>query len=295
MKKTVIFLCLLLAVLIFVPSVSAQTGFRGQSMSGATGLFSIPSGCVGWEGPGNFGIDFGYRAILNFDDNYGNNSGVSHIPAVTVSLFKCLEISAAFDIQPDNKYWNQDNDNNDLLLGFKFKLPTGKATSFAIGGNIQLINIDNDNKYVYYNAYQPYVAITYPGKFFSMPAETTIVFGKTFYSSKVENNPNTKNNSNIDFGMGFDLILLPDTFGNAVHWIVDFANFGYSDNAWPNGGFYHTNSVWRGILNTGFRFDLSVIPALKKFKFLIDAVFNDLFDDGARSFTFGAVFGFQAA
>jgi hypothetical protein len=290
MKKTFVFLCLLSAVLVFVPSVSAQTGstqtgFRGQSMSGATGLFSIPSGLVGWEGPGNFGIDFGYRAIFNSD---GNDGDMTHIPAVTISLFKCLEFSAAFDIQPDLEY-----ENNDLLLGLKFKLPTGKTTSFAIGGNVQLININNE--YFGYNAYQPYVAITYPGKFFSMSAETTVVFGKTLYSSKIENNPNTKNNSNVDFGMGFDLILFPETFGNTVHWIIDFANFGYSDNAWPNGGFYHTSSVWRGILNTGFRFDLSVIPVFKKFKFLIDAGFNDLFDDGARSFTLGAVFGFQAA
>jgi len=171
------------------------------------------------------------------------------------------------------------------LFGLKIKLPTSN-TSVAIGGNAQLLNIDNSN--YSYNAYQPYVAITYSGVFFKMPAETTAVFGKTFYSGR-------GNNSNIDFGMGFDIILFPDVFKNAVHWIIDFANFGYSDNAWPNNwsGSYQTGAVWRGILNTGFRIDLSTIPSLSKYKLLIDCIFNDLFDDGYRSFTIGIVFGLE--
>ncbi|MCL2759887.1 MAG: hypothetical protein FWD22_06705 [Treponema sp.] len=278
MKKTIIFICFLLIALIFIPSVFAQTdtGFRGQSINGATGLFSIPSGRIGWDGPGNFAVDFGYRAVIN------NDAGAAHIPAITMSLVKWIELSAAFDFQP-NLYNNQEN--NDLLLGMKIKLPTSANTSVAIGGNIQLLNIDNENHN--YNAYQPYIAITYAGNFFTMPAETTIVFGKTLYSGR-------DNNSNVDFGMGFDLILFPDVFKNAVHWIIDFSNYGYSDNAWPNNSLYHTSAVWRGILNTGFRVDLSSIPALKKYKFLLDFIFNDLFDDGSRSFTIGATFGFSA-
>jgi len=279
MKKSIALTGFILCAMVFIPGVSAQTGVRGQSMNGSTGLFSIPSGRIGWENAGNLALDFGYRAVIN------NNNGVSHIPALTISLFKLAELSVAFDFQPAYNY-AKDHENDDLLIGIKFRLPLAINTIIAIGGNIQLINLGND--YHNYGAYQPYIAITYPGNFFNMTAETTIVFGKTFYSGGPDNN------SNIDFGMGFDLILFPDVFGNAVHWIIDFANFSYSDNSWPNNWYYHTSAWNRGILNTGFRIDLSTIPALSKFKFIVDVIFNDLFDDGARSFTIGAVFGFSA-
>jgi hypothetical protein len=280
MKKTIAFTALILAALVFIPFASAQTstGNRGQSINGSTGLFSIPSGHIGWEGPGNFALDLGYRAVIN------NDAGAAHIPAFTVSLFKWVELSMAFDIQPEYQYYYNNRENDDLLLGFKVRLPTTGKTSIAIGGKLQIINFENDH--YDYNAFQPYIGITYPGTFFVMPAETTIVFGKTFYSEK--------NNSDIDFGIGFDLLLFPDVFKNTVHWIIDFSNFAYSDHAWPNYSLQpSTGTLWRGVLNTGFRIDLSTIPALSKFKFLIDLIFNDLFDDGSRSFTVGVVFGFS--
>jgi hypothetical protein len=283
--KKIIALAVLFAALINVPFIMAQTSepLRGQSLNGSTGLYSIPSGRVGWETAGNFGLDLGYRAVIN------NDAGVAHIPALTASLFKAVEISAAFDFQPA---YNRGDDakNDDLLLGIKFRLPTNSGNSrnpsIALGCSFQLINIENNN--LSYNAFQPYVAITYPGAFFKTSAETTIVFGKTFYSGGPDNN------SNIDFGMGFDLILFPDVFKDAVHWIIDFANFGYSDNSWPNYSYHHTSAVWRGILNTGFRINLAAIPSLSKIKFLVDFVFNDLFDDGVRSFTIGTIVGFSA-
>jgi hypothetical protein len=267
MKKFILFGLILSLCL---SSVAAQA-VRGQSLNGSTGLFSIPTGRIGWETGSNFGIDFGYRAIIN------NDAGTAHIPALTLSLVKYVEISAAYDIKPDGRGRYRSKDNDDLLLGLKIKLPT-KNTAISIGSSFQFINLGNDA--ADYNAFQPYIAITYPGTFFTMPAETTLVFGKTFYSG------GPKNNTNIDFGMGFDLILFPDVFGNAVHWIIDFANFSYSASSWP-----YDQAGWRGVLNMGARIDLSVIPALNKVKLLIDFVFNDLFDDGHRSFTIGAVFG----
>jgi len=286
MKKSILIICFFSILFFFVQSVSAQdaetaAGFRGQSMNGATGLFSIPSGRLGWEKPSNFALDFGYRVIIN------NTLGISHIPALTASLANWIEISGAFDFQPKIEYFGEDEPNNDMLLGLKVRLPTNANTAIVIGGNFQFINIDNKHDFNY-NAYQPYIAITYPGNFFKMPAETTIVFGKTFYSGNHDSN-----NSNIDFGMGFDIILFPDALKNLLHWIIDFSNFSYSDNAWPHTGFFYTDTMWRGILNTGFRIDLSSIPELNKYKFLIDVIFNDLFDQGSRSLTVGAVFGFS--
>jgi len=289
MKKLISVICFILILFIFVQSIGAQpaktdAGFRGQSMNGATGLFSIPSGRLGWDSPAKFAMDFGYRAVIN------NDLGIAHIPAITMNLFSWVEISSAFDFQP-RLHWNGYEQNNDLLLGLKIRLPTSASTAIAIGSNFQFLNIDNKNNRDY-NAFQPYIAITYPGNFFKMPAETTIVFGKTFYSNDNRYHP-MRNDTNIDFGMGFDIILFPDALKGLFHWIIDFSNFNYSDNAWPNTSFYHTDSVWRGILNTGIRINMSSIPALSKLKFLIDAIFNDLFDEGSRSFTVGIVFGFS--
>jgi len=278
MKKSFLFASFVFFAILYqsiyapaVLSAQAGAGFRGQSINGSTGLFTVPSGRIGWIGPGKAGLDFGYRAVVNYD------AGVTHVPAVTLSLFRFMELSAAFDIQPMvNK-----NINNDLLLGVKFGIPS-EGTSIALGANVQLLNLGG--AYNYY-AYQPYIAITFAGNFFKMNAETTIVFGKTLYSG------GPKIDSNIDFGMGFDVSLFPDVFDDFAHLIIDFANFSYSDNSWPNNAQHHTPAVLRGILNAGLRIDLSAIPVFSKQKFLIDLVFNDLFDAGSRSFVVGVVFG----
>ena len=287
MKKIFAAFGFLLFLLLNIPFVMAQTDspLMGQSMNGSTGLYSIPSGRIGWEDNGNFGLDLGYRAVIN------NNEGIAHIPALTISLLRWAEISAAFDFQPAINYDEENHKNDDLLLGFKVKLPSNinnpKNPAIALGGNIQIINITNDGNFGY-NAFQPYLAITYAGTFFNMNAETTVVFGKTFYTG------GPRNNSDIDFGMGFDLILFPDVFRDTVHWIIDFSNFSYGDNSWPNHLVHRTGPAWyRGILNSGFRIDLSSFPSLGKYKFLMDFVFNDLFDAGARSFTIGTVIGFS--
>jgi hypothetical protein len=299
-KKQVKYLFFLfVAAAVLIPALDAQEQrLRGISLNGSTGLYSIPTGRIGWERDSDLGLDFAYHAIINDD-------GTAHIPSVTLSFFKWVEFSAAFDIQPDILkdvlYWNglqvyrETPKNDDLLFGIKLQLPTNIKNSanpaLALGTNIQVINVSDEDENTLpkldftYTAFQIYAAATYAGTFFTMPAETTVVIGKTLYSG-------IDNNSDIDFGMGFDLILLPNVFQRYVHWIIDFANFDYSDNSWPNALLYRTGSPWyRGILNTGLRFDLGAIPALSKFKFLIDVVFNDLFDNENRSFTIGGAFG----
>jgi hypothetical protein len=280
MKKTIIFTAILSIFLLNIASVTASP-LRGQSLYGSTGLYSIPSGRIGWESDSNFGLDIGYRAIIN------NDEGVAHIPAITASLFNWVELSAAMDFQPSIFYDESNQRNDDLLLGIKIRLTNSGNTAIALGGNIQFLNFINENSFNY-NAYQPYMAVTYSGSFFSMTAETTLVFGKTFYSG------GPSNNSDVDFGMGFDLVLFPDVFGDAVHWIIDFANFGYSDNGWTNQLLPHTGPAhYRGVVNMGFRIDLSTIPIFNNNKFIIDFAFNDLFDDRSRAFTIGTVFGFS--
>ena len=253
-NKTVILL--LLAVTLVVPMVSAQS-LKGMSLNGATGLIGIPSGRIGWERTADFGFDLGYHAI--FDD--GENT---HIPKGSVSLFQLLEFSFAYDSQDDS-------DDSDIIIGGKIQLPTTR-TAVAVGANFQLLQEGGEDE----NFQQIYLAATYPGEFFSMPAETTFVIGKTFGDPAPD--------ENVDFGMGFDLLLFPDIFQGYVHWINDFANFSYSFAP------YAANAGNRGAFNTGIRIDISANPALSRYKFVIDAMLTDALDD-ERAFGLGLAFG----
>jgi len=255
MKKTVV-LVLLLALLV-VTGVSAQS-LKGMSLNGATGLISIPSGRIGWEHSADFGFDLGYHAIID-------NDQTAHIPKASVSLFRTLELGFAYDSQADS-------DNADMLFSGKFQLPIKKASAIAVGGNIQQLEQGGTST----NITQIYLAATYPGDFFTMPAETTFVVGKSFGDNAVD--------EEIDFGMGFDLMLLPDVFQGYVHWINDFANFSYSNQA------IGAVANIRGVFNTGMRIDLGSSDMFRGFKFVIDAILTDALDAN-RAFALGITFG----
>jgi hypothetical protein len=260
------FLAVLIVLAVLAPAVHAQTkSLKGMNLNGATGLYTIPTGRIGWERSADVGLDFGYHTIIG--------DKLNHIPAFSASLFKWVELSIAFDIQPNlPKTGGGEYRNDDLLLGFKVQLPT-ESTAVAIGGNFQSINMGDD---IDETAFQLYIAVTYPGTFFGMPSETSMVFGKTFLE---------RSDSNIDFGMGFDLILLPDIFKNYVHWITDFANFQYSVNP------HKSRADIRGVLNTGIRIDIAANPSLSNYKFVVDIMMTDCFDDNQRAFSLGLTAG----
>jgi len=239
-----------------------------MSLNGSTGLYSIPSGRIGWEDSSNLGLDLGYHAIMR-------DGASTQIPKFSMSFLKLVEVSGAFDVQ-HNAYSTPER-GTDFLGGLKVQLPLQKLTStaIAIGGNFQALDMGSSGSYRY-NAGQIYAAFTYAGHFFNVPAETTVVVGKTFrdYQSDWD----------IDYGMGFDLLLFPKVFNHVVHWITDFSNFSYSVEA------FGADAWYRGVLNTGLRLDLSAIPGLSKFKFVIDVLMTDAFDYN-RAFSVGAVFG----
>ncbi|MFP4408883.1 MAG: hypothetical protein ACLFPW_10210 [Spirochaetaceae bacterium] len=253
-KGRVVLLGVVILVLLGGP-LFAQS-LKGMSFNGSTGLMSIPSGRIGWERSADFGFDLGYHAI--FDDG-----DTTHIPKASVSLFKLLEASFAYDAQPGD-------DNEDIIIGGKIQLPTDR-TAVALGANFQMLQENGEDE----NVQQIYIAATYPGEFFNMPAETTFVLGKSFGDI---------NDEWIDFGMGFDLLLLPDIFQGYVHWINDFSNFSYSWNA------FGANAEERGVFNTGIRIDIAANPSLSKYKFVIDAIVTDALDE-ARSLALGVAFG----
>ncbi len=246
-------------ILLIAPSVSAQS-LKGMSLNGATGLIGIPSGRVGWERTADLGFDLGYHWIQDDDES-------AHIPKASISLFQLAEFSFAYDT-------NRGDDEEDWIFGGKFQLPTS-GTAVALGANLQSIQNGGDTE----TAQQIYLAATYPGTFFRMPAETTFVVGKTFGDA-----PQVPEDESIDFGMGFDLVLFPEIFQGYIHWINDFSNFSYSVDA------VGAEAGIRGAFNTGIRIDLAANPNLSRFKFVIDAMVTDALDDN-RTLGLGVAFG----
>lgn len=261
---------MLLLAFIAVPGIRAQNStsaaqvasFNAMTLNGSAGLFTIPSGRIGWNDKTDVGLD------LSLSYNFIKKDPIAKLG---LSLFRWVELTVASDFQPYIEKHNDNRLNNtDTILGFKVQFPT-KRTEIAFGGNIQFINHDS-----YRTAGQLYMSATYPGTFFGMAAETSLALGYTF-----RDNPN----SNIDFGMGFDLDLLPDIFQHIIHWVTDFSNFSYSDEPLGAEPFY------RGSLNTGLRVNFATIPALSELNFSVDLIASDIFDDGDRSFIMGFVFG----
>ncbi|OQY34288.1 MAG: hypothetical protein B6241_05320 [Spirochaetaceae bacterium 4572_59] len=243
---------------VLIGSLSAGT-LKGMSLNGSTGLVSIPSGRIGWEKSTDFGFDVGYHTIMA-DENI-------HIPKVSISLFKMAELGFAYDTQDDP-------DNADMIMHGKLQLPIKGTSAVSFGGNVQFLKQKGMEDQT---ISQLYLACTYPGEFFNMPAETTAVIGKRFG----ENAPDDA----IDFGMGFDLNLFPDTFQGYIHWINDFSNFSYQQQA-----VYGANANSRGVFNTGIRIDFASIPKFSKYKFAVDAIITDALDSN-RAFCLGIAFG----
>ncbi|MDR1100464.1 MAG: hypothetical protein LBL28_08300 [Treponema sp.] len=258
MKKQRRLLLVFGTILLIFPPVSARPApLNSMSLNGTAGLYTVPSGYIGWNKRAQVGLDLG--------TSYNFFSG-NPIAKIGLSLFNWVEINGTVDFQPRT----HDTANTDGILGLKLQLPTEK-TGVALGGNVQFLT-HQDN---YTTAGQLYTAVTYRGEFFTWPAETSLTLGYTFREG---------DNDNIDFGMGFDLLLVPDVFKDFVHWVVDFSNFSYSDQA------LGTNAWYRGCLNTGIRVDISAIPALNKFKFVLDFTLLDILD-GDRTIGIGFLFG----
>ncbi|MBP7901345.1 MAG: hypothetical protein KA015_00865 [Spirochaetes bacterium] len=249
------------AFLIMAGMLSASP-FKSPSLNGSTGLISTPTANTGWE-DSQFGVDVGARYLEddNDDDTY--------VGTATLQIFRKFEFAAAYDMQ--------DKRGDDFILNGKFNFYGSGSSALAVGGNYQMIkfNDDDDN----HGFYQLYLAATYGGQFFGMPAETTIVFGKTFAR---ESEFKSRFKKSFDFSMGFDLDLLPNLFKGYVHFINDFANYSYSVD--PIG----PNAEERGCFNTGAR--ICVLKDSRQYKLNIDALLVDVLDKN-RTFSLGAAFG----
>ncbi len=267
-----------LLTLTFTTVLQAEA-FKSPSIGGATGLISTPTSHTGWEGSG-LGLDLGYHYLRNHDANGSDEA--YHIPKALLHIGAAgmnMEVGFAYDEQPD---WDSntihDDETDDMLINAKLEFTEG----LAIGGNAQLIDINGDvnndgSTDDERHDFQLYLAATYPGNFFSMPAETTLVIGHTFYGKRQSEH----DNDNIDFSMGFDLDFAPTIFKNYVHLICDFSNYSYSTEA---GG---AVAEHRGAFNTGLR--LAVLRD-KKLKLNFDLIMTDALDHN-RDWAAGAAFG----
>jgi len=271
MKKLFVVLFLLAVIL---PLAAQKDHLDAMSLNGATGIYVVPTARVGFS-EDSMGFNVGYHTNVFKPFNYDLN--LNHLLQFNISFFRMLEFSGTFDIQPD---FPKDN-GNDIITGVKFQLPFG-SVPIAFGGNVQYRDLGKDNRKHW--AFQIYGAVTYQAEIFGWPADTTLVVGHTFYEEEGD--------GNIDFGMGFDLIVLPKYLGRFLHFLIDFANFSYSADPWGA-------SAWnRGVFNTGFRVDLGQIPVFKKFTFAIDVFLADAFDSSnstgsGRSFGAGITFGMR--
>jgi hypothetical protein len=263
MKKVCI--AVLLSVFAVACLAAQSKNVTAMSLNGITGLYVVPTARLGWEG-----TDVGFNA--GYHMNFVNND-LEDIFQANVSLFNWVEVAFSYVGQPGL-------DDDDLLLGVKVRLPV-TDTAIAVGGNFHYGDLGRSAGNHF--AFQFYGAFTYQAEFFGMPADTTLVVGKTFQEG-------ASTNSSIDFGMGFDLIILPQYLKNFVHWIVDFSNFGYDQGQFS---LLSGQATGRGVVNTGLRIDMSQIPALSAFNFAIDAYLTDAFDASTRHFGIGATFGMK--
>lgn len=257
MKKLVI---LLLVLCVVTGVLSAQSSVKGISANGTTGLMTTPTARIGWERL-DFGLDIGYSFLSGGGDN------TTHIPRVTLSLFRKAEIAVAYATDLDK------------LSGFMLN---GKFQFYKEGGSALAMGLDYSTYDWGSNAYvsllRPYIVTTYSGRFFNSPAITSMTLGWDL------DRGNGLEFDNFNYSMGFEMSLFPQYFKNYIYWMSDFANYDFS----AYGGATGVRASSRGIFNTGIRID----PIKdSQYKFVIDVVGTDLLDSN-RGFMMDVTFGF---
>jgi hypothetical protein len=269
MRKSLMIVSICACAVLAAAMTAKASPFASQSLGGPTGLIGTPTAQIGWDS-NNIGIDGGVHYIKP-------DSGKStYVYKANVSLFRKAELGAMYDMHNEI---GDANDPEDYILNGKFRFypweGSGKS-ALAIGGRYMSMNYGANGDSAY-KKYQLYLAATYGGDFFSLPAETTIVIGKTWGDKRDD-----EDGDNIDFSMGFDLDMFPSIFKGYVHWISDFSNYSYSYEA------VGANAWSRGVFNTGAR--VSVLKDMSRFKLNIDALLLDALDKN-RCWSIGLTFG----
>lgn len=231
--------------------------FWSKTIGGATGIITTPSAKTAWE-DSNFAIDATYHLVV--DDIY------SHIPGFTITFLKQVEIGFVYDYQGAG--------GDDWIIHTKWNFYNIGDAALAVGANTQLIKFNERAELKVFG--QVYLVMTYLGNFFSMPVQTSLVFGKTLGDGHY--------NSDLDVSIGIDIDIFPDYINHYLHWINDFGNYSYSVN--PHGNNYSN----RGCFNTGLRIAALHDDTLPKLN--IHIFLTDVFDESDRSVSLGISLGY---
>ena len=245
MKK---FSLLIALAALLVAAAGAQTSagaVNGMTFNGSTGLIVVPDARVAWENA-QLGVDVGYGFVWTGGQSF------DHLPRFAVSIAKKVEIHGLLQFN--------DNPNGDLrnfILGTKFQLSRSGGSALALGGDIEMANQTSGTEI----SSKIYLAATYSGRFFDVPAVTTATIGWQMFNLG-------SFSSQFIYGMGFSMSLFPDAFQNHVFWITDFSNFSYAVSESRIG-------LGLGAFNTGVR-----IRPIKngRFNLVIDVLGTDLLD-----------------
>lgn len=239
----------------------SAAAFKGPGTGGPSGLIGTPTARTAWEGASGIGLDAGFH--------YVDTQGSAMVPKLNLTMFERWEIGGVFSAED-----NENDDDWGIHTKFRFMPWNGRGNSaLALG---YFMHNWQEGQNVDGTVHQLYLAATFGGSFFKMPAETTMTFGKSFGDGPQD--------GDIDFSMGFELNLFPSVFKGYLHWLNDFSNY---PAMWSTPLALNER---RGMFNTGFR-----IAALKnhsRLKLDIDVLMMDALDD-SRGFGMGFVFGLR--
>ncbi|WP_320128853.1 hypothetical protein [uncultured Sphaerochaeta sp.] len=255
MKNNRAILLVVLLALSFLPVSLFASEAGNATLGGVNGYLVIPSAEPVYSSK-DTSVSTGYSAIIT-------SGTFANIPYLQVGFSNTYELGLAADITENT---------TDLLLNVKWRLSKNGNTSMAIGAVAQAINVGENTQF----AAQVYFASTFNSSFIDWPSKTTILLGYTF-----DDNLNT----DINFGMGFEIPFFKDTFNDKLKALIDFGNVSYSVS--PSAG----NAENRGMINVGLR--LVPIEFLKSVYISADIRALDLFDDSGRALSLGATISFR--
>lgn len=250
-KRVILAISLLLAAAITITAQTRADSINAMSLNGSTGHITVPNARIAWQNS-DFGMDFGYGFVWIGEEN------IDHQFRYSLSVLQKFEVHGLLQI---GKIPPSESGLQNFVLGGKYQIVEDNKSAIALGTDIEVAHEVFPGP-----SAKIYLASTYEGKFFTLPAIVTATFGWQF----VEGGDFS---SQFLYGMGFSLGLFPDTFKNHVYWISDFSNFSYVVHA------ANVNAFNRGAFNTGLR-----IHPLKRsnFKLVIDIIGSDLLDDKER-------------
>ena len=244
---------IVLTMMLFGFNLYSAAGDGNTTLGGVNGYIVIPSADPVYSGD-NATVATGYSALFS--------STFAHVPFIQIGFAENFETSLAVDIAT----------STDVLLNAKWRFAKGETSSIAVGIVGQALDLGGAATF----AGQLYAVSTFTGALIDWPAKTTVLIGYTFDSTL---------NTDIDFGMGFEIPFFEDFFKGRVNFLMDFGNVSYSSK--PSGG----NAADRGLLNVGLR--MLPLEFVKSVFLSADLRAMDLFDHSGRALSAGISISFR--